>query len=61
MLLIIYFYLVAGYVLKEAPFDAWAKGNGVDVPVLIGKSLIKMHPLITFPSMALVLDKNTSS
>ena len=26
-----------GYVLPEAPLDAWVHGNGQDVPLLIGK------------------------
>ena len=28
---------IVGYVLKEAPFDAWVNGRGNDVPLLIGK------------------------
>ncbi|XP_045206997.2 para-nitrobenzyl esterase-like [Mercenaria mercenaria] len=30
--------IVDGYVLHETPFEAWARGNGVDVPVLIGST-----------------------
>lgn len=28
--------VVDGVVLREAPFDAWAKGNVIDVPLLVG-------------------------
>ncbi|XP_021372330.1 uncharacterized protein LOC110462619 isoform X1 [Mizuhopecten yessoensis] len=28
--------IIDGYVLKEAPFDAWVKGHGNDVPVIVG-------------------------
>lgn len=28
--------IVDGYVLQEAPFEAWVHGNAIDVPVLIG-------------------------
>ncbi|XP_045206987.2 fumonisin B1 esterase-like [Mercenaria mercenaria] len=30
--------IVDGYVLHEAPFEAWARGKGIDVPVMIGST-----------------------
>ena len=29
-------YIVLGFVVPEAPFDAWSKGHMIDVPLLIG-------------------------
>ncbi|KAK3579730.1 hypothetical protein CHS0354_008870 [Potamilus streckersoni] len=42
--------IVDGYVLKEAPLEAWANGNGIDVPVFIGSTAqeVDMAPSINF-------------
>ena len=32
--------LISGYVLKKAPFIAFAAGEGMDVPVLIGDDFL---------------------
>lgn len=41
--------IVDGYVLPEAPFDAWANGRAVDVPLLIGSCAneVDYNPTIT--------------
>ena len=36
-------HVLTGFVLKEAPFDAWVHGRGVDVPILIGNLAFIQH------------------
>ncbi|KAL4237033.1 hypothetical protein ACF0H5_005417 [Mactra antiquata] len=44
--------IVDGYVLHEAPFEAWVHGNGIDVPVLIGSTAQEVSQFITPPEAA---------